>query len=113
MDNEDFLQALIPFDSLMLHRMQSTEEFIKVILGRSNSNKPSPNQMILRLHKALHAVDAFAANANHREIAELFYGQQRIREEYWKTSPIRQSIIRLCRLGQKMMDGGYVELLHL
>ena len=46
------------------------------------------------------------------EIAELFYGKERIRKEYWKTSSIRQSILRLCRLGQKMVDGGYVELLH-
>ena len=96
----------------MLARLAATEEFLRVISGKQIVKKSKPSLTMLRLHKALRALDAMAAKASQREIAELFYGKERIRQEYWKTSSIRQSILRLCRLGQKMVDGGYVELLH-
>lgn len=107
-----FLQATIPLDPFMLVRLAATEEFLRVISGKQIVKKSKPSLTMLRLHKALRALDAMAAKASQREIAELFYGKERIRQEYWKTSSIRQSILRLCRLGQKMVDGGYVELLH-
>lgn len=108
----EFLQAAIPLDPFMLARLAATEEFLRVISGKQIVKKSTPSLTMLRLHKALRALDAMAAKASQREIAELFYGKERIRQEYWKTSSIRQSILRLCRLGQKMVDGGYVELLH-
>ncbi len=108
----EFLQATIPLDPFMLVRLAATEEFLRVISGKQIVKKSKPSLTMLRLHKALRALDAMAAKASQREIAELFYGKERIRQEYWKTSSIRQSILRLCRLGQKMADGGYVELLH-
>ena len=108
----EFLQATIPLDPFMLVRLAATEEFLRVISGKQIVKKSKPSLTMLRLHKALRALDAMAAKASQREIAELFYGKERIRQEYWKTSSIRQSILRLCRLGQKMVDGGYVELLH-
>ena len=108
----EFLQATIPLDPFMLARLAATEEFLRVISGKQIVKKSKPSLTMLRLHKALRALDAMAAKASQREIAELFYGKERIRQEYWKTSSIRQSILRLCRLGQKMVDGGYVELLH-
>lgn len=108
----EFLQATIPLDPFMLARLAATEEFLRVISGKQIVKKSNPSLTMLRLHKALRALDAMAEKASQREIAELFYGKERIRKEYWKTSSIRQSILRLCRLGQKMVDGGYVELLH-
>ena len=108
----EFLQATIPLDPFMLARLAATEEFLRVISGKQIVKKSNSSLTMLRLHKALRALDAMAAKASQREIAELFYGKERIRQEYWKTSSIRQSILRLCRLGQKMVDGGYVELLH-
>lgn len=108
----EFLQATIPLDPFMLARLAATEEFLRVICGKQIVKKSKPSLTMLRLQKALRALDAMAAKASQREIAELFYGKERIRQEYWKTSSIRQSILRLCRLGQKMVDGGYVELLH-
>lgn len=108
----EFLQATIPLDPFMLARLAATEEFLRVISGKQIVKKSKPSLTMLRLHKALRALDAMAEKASQREIAELFYGKERIRKEYWKTSSIRQSILRLCRLGQKMVDGGYVELLH-
>ena len=96
----------------MLARLAATEEFLRVISGKQIVKKSKASLTMLRLHKALRALDAMAEKASQREIAELFYGKERIRKEYWKTSSIRQSILRLCRLGQKMVDGGYVELLH-
>ena len=111
-DENEFLQAIIPLDRFMLRRLAATEEFLRVISGKQIAKKPKPSLTMFRLHKALQALDAMAAKASQRGIAELFYGKQRIREEHWKTSSIRQSILRLCRLGQKMVDGGYAELLH-
>ena len=91
--------------------MAATGEFFRAITGKPMSRQAKPKLNTLRLHRALQALDAMAANATQREIAELLYGQRRVKEEPWKTSSLRQSTIRLCRLGQKMVNGGYAKLL--
>ncbi len=81
-------------------------------VARQGAIKPSkPSQKTFRLQNALLALDAAEAKASHREIAEVLYGKRRVGEELWKTSSLRQGVIRLCRLGEKMMHGGYVKLL--
>jgi hypothetical protein len=66
---------------------------------------------MIRFHKALLALDACTARATQREIADVFYGQKRISEEFWRTSSIRQNIHRLCQTGEEMMKGEYRRLL--
>jgi len=109
--SSELLQAVIPLDQNTLHRMAATGEFFRAITGKPMSRQAKPKLNTLRLHRALQALDAMAANATQREIAELLYGQRRVKEEPWKTSSLRQSTIRLCRLGQKMVNGGYAKLL--
>ncbi len=81
-------------------------------VARQGAIKPSkPSQKTIRLQNALLALDALEAKASHREIAEVLYGKRRVGEELWKTSSLRQGVIRLHRLGEEMRHGGYVRLL--
>lgn len=59
----------------MLVRLAATEEFLRVISGKQIVKKSKPSLTMLRLHKALRALDAMAAKASQREIAELFMGK--------------------------------------
>lgn len=46
---------------------------------------------------------------NH-EMAEVLYRPRRVGEELWKTSSLREGVIRLCRLADEMTHGGYARL---
>lgn len=52
------------------------------------------------------------AGASYRDIAESLFGSQRVGEEPWKTSPLRDSTIRLVRGGVALMRGGYRKFLR-
>jgi len=107
----DFLQAIIPLDRFVDQRLAAVSHLLRAV-AREGAIKPSkPSQKTIRLQNALRTLDASQDNASHREIAEVLYGKRRVGEELWKTSSLRQGVIRLCRLGEKMMHGGYVKLL--
>jgi len=65
----------------------------------------------MRLHEALRTLDAVETNVSHREMAEVLYRPRRVGEELWKTSSLREGVIRLCRLADGMTHGGYARLL--
>ena len=107
----DFLQAIIPLDRLADRRLATMRHLLRAV-ARQGAIKPSkPSQKTIRLQNALLALDALEAKASHREIAEVLFGPRRVSEELWKTSSLRQGVIRLCRLGEEMRRGGYVRLL--
>lgn len=60
----------------------------------------------------LQAVDGHKHGASYREIAEVIYGTNRIRDEHWKTSALRDSVIGLVKGGLAMVAGGYRRLLR-
>ena len=107
----DKLQVSIPIDQCMDRRMAATQAFLRGLTHKRPIKPPKPSQTMVRLHKALVALDAIASGATQREIADFLYGQKRISEELWKTSSIRQSIHRLCVTGEAMMHGQYSRLL--
>ena len=60
---------------------------------------------------ALRALDARLAGASYRAIAEALFDPGRLTSEPWKTSSLRDTVIRLARTGFAMTRGGYRNLL--
>lgn len=79
--------------------------------GRPQAPPAMPHLQRARLVASLRALDARADGASYREIAEALFGAERIREESWKTSSLRDRTIRLVRSGVALMRGGYRRLL--
>ncbi len=107
----DKLQISIPIDQCMDRRMAATQAFLRGLTHKRLIKPPKPNQTMVRLHKALVALDAIASGATQREVADVLYGQKRISKELWRTSSIRQTIHRLCVTGEAMMREEYSRLL--
>jgi len=108
-----YLKAIVVLDSLAERRLAATTDLLRLIGKKSAITRPGSSQMIERLRRALITLDACEAGATHREIAIHFFGKNRIADEIWKISSIRQTIIRLNRTGNEMMKGGYTKLLQL
>jgi hypothetical protein len=76
--------------------------------------RTSPGRHDHRLERAamsLRALDARAAGASYRAVAEALFGGQRVTGEAWKTSSLRDATIRLVRSGLAMAAGNYRRLL--
>ena len=61
---------------------------------------------------ALRALDARQAHTSYRQIAEGLFGPLPLRGDAdWNSHDLRDRTIRLARLGQELMRGGYRRLL--
>lgn len=65
-----------------------------------------------RLEQALRALDGAREDASYRTIAKGLFGEAAVEREPWKTGSVRDTTIRLVRLGERMMRGGYLKLLR-
>ena len=92
-------------------RLAVLNNLARIIEKKPLSKLAKPSPQTIRLHRSLLAIDACHARATHREIAEVIYGVERVKGEIWKTSSLRQAVLRLCATGDEMMDGGYSQLL--
>ena len=70
-----------------------------------------PLQRRERLRLSLRALDANLDHASYRQIAEALFGPDTVSTQPWKTSDVRQRVIRLVQAGTKLMQGGYLDLL--
>lgn len=64
-----------------------------------------------RIVRTFRALDARLSGASYREIAIGLVGPERVRDEPWKCSSIRDATIRLVRRGVAFMRSGYRKLL--
>lgn len=79
--------------------------------GRRRSREPCTRR-IDRLVAALRALDGRQAGASYQAIAEALFDAERVSADPWKTSSLRDSVIRMARSGFAMMRGGYRRLLR-
>jgi hypothetical protein len=103
--------AVIPLDAGTAVRSEATLRLWR-LLGRGHA--PSPRLCRSRgdrLAASLRALDAHLAGASYRTIAEATFGSQRLGAEPWKTSSLRDVVIRQVRFGRALMGGGYLRLL--
>jgi hypothetical protein len=103
--------ALIALDVTAPQRADATLRFWRHIAHGRPRTPPSPPHRIDRLIFALRALDARLAGASYRAIAEALFGLDRLTSEPWKTSSLRDTVIRLARTGRAMTRGGYRNLL--
>jgi len=106
------LIALIPIDTSTQQRAGAATCFSQAIRPK----RPlKPNHRLLRRRRLiaiLRALDGHLAGQSYRAVAEALLGPRRVAADPWKTSPARDSVIRLTRSGLSIMGGGYRNLLQ-
>nr|WP_286193586.1 DUF2285 domain-containing protein [Boseongicola sp. H5] len=107
------LAAIVPLDAFGLDRIEALSRLWRVL-----NHRPVPlyarltEQRRRRLRLMLQAIDGHLSGATYREIAKALYGELRVDQEHWKTSPLRDSTIALVKDGRAMIAGGYLRLLR-
>lgn len=107
------LAAVIPLDATAPVRAEAALKFWMHIGQGRSSNPKRRARRFERLVMALRALDGRVDGASYRTIAEGLFGEQRIHAEPWKTSSLRDAVIRLARAGFGMTRGGYRDLLKI
>lgn len=109
----DPLTALIPLDDDLLGRVDALARFWRLWHGLpSPPDKRVTPARRRRLRLMLQAADGRALGASYREIASAVYDEERVAEEVWKTSSLRDAVIGLVQGGIEMISGGYRQLLR-
>ncbi len=111
--NEYPLSILSPLDHGVRAWYRAMGRLLDFLEGRNigPDSRVTP-QKRLRFKSMLRAVDGCSGGASYREIAENLFGARRVASEPWKTSPLRDTTIRLVRDGLAMIAGGYLDLLR-
>lgn len=118
------LQALIPpelapdralatacaLDAQLLVRLAAAGALARRLSGLPPQRSSLPALRRRRLVQMVQALDARAAGAAYRDVAERVLGRV-VEAAAWRTSPTRDVAIRLCRAARRMMGGGYRALL--
>lgn len=110
---DDPLAVLIPLDCDGLDRLAALDRLLRHL----NGYKVPPDRRITpqqrrRLKAMLRAADGREHGASQREIAEVVFGIERVAEEHWRTSPLRDTVRDLLKDGAAMIAGGYRRLLR-
>jgi hypothetical protein len=81
-------------------------------LGRFPSGLYPPERRARRWAMALRAYDGMTAGASHRDIAEVLFGVQTVRDDWCGRSEyLRLRVQRLLHVAHAMVEGGYRDLL--
>lgn len=105
--------ALLPLDRLFDIRCAAALQLWRALSGRSPGKGPKPltAQHRARLLLALRALDAHRQHASYRDIAKGLFHIDAMTARNWETHDVRDRTIRLVRLGIRLRDGGYRNLL--
>jgi hypothetical protein len=105
--------AVLPLDALFDVRLKSARRLWLATHGGKPGKDAAALSKTQRDHfvKALRALDGHLEHASYREIASILFGENRIPSRGWKSHDLRDRTIRLVRLGNDLMQGGYRQLL--
>jgi hypothetical protein len=106
------LAAAIPLDISAPHRAEATMRFWHHATYGRRRRPPATSRRSDRLTPTLRALDGYLEGASYRTIADGLFGTSRVAADPWKTSPLRDRVIRLVRQGISLMQGGYRTLLR-
>jgi hypothetical protein len=106
------MTAILPLDATMPYRAEATMQFWQHATDGRRRSQPARLHRSGRLIAALRALDGRLAGASYRAIAESLFDGRRVAAEPWKTSPLRDTVIRLARQGISLMRGRYRSLLR-
>jgi hypothetical protein len=110
-DRDRPLGILLPLDDHWAARLAAARRLRARLLGRRAPRDPLSLQQRRRIAMALRALDAREAQTVLRTIAEHLYGAERVRDEPWKTSPLKAQVARLIAHGRHLTEHGYRALL--
>ncbi|KND19075.1 hypothetical protein ADZ37_10915 [Pannonibacter phragmitetus] len=110
---DDPISVAIALDRDGLDRVAALDRLLRHLAGyRVPPDQRMTAQQRRRLKVMLRAVDARQHRASQREIAQVLFGVERIAEEHWQSSPLRDTVRDLIRDGTAMIAGGYLKLLR-
>ncbi|WP_229184889.1 DUF2285 domain-containing protein [Bradyrhizobium oropedii] len=104
----------LPLDRDFDIRSQAAQRFWRALEQRPLGPSPHalPIQTSHRLILALRAADGWLEGNSYRKIAQGLFGAHRIPDRGWKTCDLRSRIIRLVKMGLRLIRGGYRALLR-
>jgi hypothetical protein len=106
------LAAIIPMDISAPRRAEATMRFWQHATYGRRRQHSGRSQRSERLIPTLRALDGHLDGASYRAIADGLFTTSRIDAELWKTSPLRDRVIRMVRQGVSLMKGRYRNLLR-
>ncbi|WP_246667815.1 DUF2285 domain-containing protein [Bradyrhizobium macuxiense] len=104
----------LPLDSNFDIRLQAARRFWRALEHRPLGAPPLALSALTRhrLILGLRAVDGWLEGNSYRKIAQGLFGKPRIPDRGWKTHDLRSRTIRLVRMGLRLSQGGYRDLLR-
>lgn len=107
------MAILLPLDDDLLGRIEAIQRFWQTLKARPvpRDTRITPYQR-QRFRLMMQAADGRAAGASYREIGIALYGERRVLDEPWKTSPLRAAVIALARNASALIGGGYLGILR-
>ena len=102
---------LLPLDADFPERLASLHKLWCLLIERPMLDTRLTAQKRQRLKQMIRAFDGKSEGASTKDIATALYGLKRVKSELWSSSALRYSILRLLRDGEKLVDGGYRDLL--
>lgn len=106
----DPVAAVIPITGSFSAALKGISDLERVLRGEAPGDDLTAQQR-LRLHRALSALDAFQAKATYRQVALEIFGAEAVSRYDWRTSSVRDTAIRLVRMGRALAAGGHLQLL--
>ena len=96
-----------------LNRAAETLTNLRRLKTESQLLQPAFGQIELRLRECLVALDGYLAGRTYRDIAEVLYGSDRVKEVWTnETRHLKDKVRRAVAAGVDYMNGGYLKLLQ-
>jgi hypothetical protein len=106
------MAVLAPADGALEIRQEAANRLLRSLAGRpAHPRRPPRDRRLGRYRLALGAFDDWRGGRAYRDTAIRLYGGGRVAAEAWRTSALRDSVIRLTQLGRSLVGGGYRGLL--
>ena len=106
------LAVVLPVTGSYSTHLRAAGGFLRSLDGLASPIDDLTVQQRVRLDRTLRAFDGAEAQQSYRAIAEQVFGQDAVRRHPWRTSPVRDTAIRLVRSGRRLVDGAYLKLLR-
>jgi hypothetical protein len=113
-DGEPFAYVVRP-GPMAAAQCQAIERYLEACRERSqvasSESSTRPDRIAMLHMRSLQALDAIAAGASQRDIAEALFGTASVSERWHADSELRAQVRHLIRRGRSLVDGGYRTLL--
>lgn len=111
-DIQSHAQAiLIPVDNHWPKRVEAAARLRNFLNGNS-PQRIVPRTASQRICNAMRVHGGRMEGASYRQLGVAFFGENRISQEHWKTSPLKAQLARLSKYAQKMLRSGYRSILQ-